>query len=483
MKPHAVMSYILLATEAMRVNDYKKSESILRSINPIREGEAPVVGVLIVPFLVAWTRAGQGEYEDALTVLNAMETSANKEVVQYHKALVYDHMGNKNAAKWAYDTSLSGNIKPYHFIQAAGSFYIRNQMSEKAKTLYEEYQSVNPTTDFFAIPLKELAQGKQPVEKTPTIQQGYIEILMEGVRIAYQNELYTEAMAYLQMIRYLDPHYPQSLILLSNHYEDKQDYAQANYFYSLIEKGSDFYNKTQINLARNYYLMENKEKAEKLLRELTEAEPLSYAAPLELADLLREDERYSLAASVYTQVISRILEPKREHWYIYYTKGISHERAGEWEGAETALLKALELNPSHPDVLNYLGYSWLVMEKNVDQAQKMIEEAVAARPNDAHIMDSMGWALYHVGKYDKAVKYLEQAVETMPYDTIMNEHLGDVYWHVGRQNEARFQWQRVVDDATEEEYKEKILQKLEQGLGDAQSSKDEASIVSQNSLQ
>ena len=54
-------------------------------------------------------------------------------------------------------------------------------------------------------------------------------------------------------------------------------------------------------------------------------------------------------------------------------------------------------------MLNYLGYSWVDMGLNLDEAMGMIRKAVELRPNDGFIVDSLGWAHYRLGEYDEAV--------------------------------------------------------------------------------
>ena len=108
-----------------------------------------------------------------------------------------------------------------------------------------------------------------------------------------------------------------------------------------------------------------------------------------------------------------------------------------WPPAEADFKKALELFPDQPLVLNYLGYSWVDKNINLDEAFKMLRRAVELRPQDGYIVDSLGWAHYRLGRYDEAVKELERAIELKPSDPVINDHLGDAYWRVGRKLEAR----------------------------------------------
>src|SRR5207249_8247460 len=127
----------------------------------------------------------------------------------------------------------------------------------------------------------------------------------------------------------------------------------------------------------------------------------------------------------------RIKAPAESDWALFYTRGTVLERSGQWPRAEADFLKALELHPDQPYVLNYLGYSWIERGQNVQKATEMIQKAVAQQPTAGFIIDSLGWGMFHLGNYDEAVRQLERAVALDPGDSTINEHLGDAYWRLG----------------------------------------------------
>jgi Flp pilus assembly protein TadD len=183
-----------------------------------------------------------------------------------------------------------------------------------------------------------------------------------------------------------------------------------------------------------------------------------------LGDTLRRLERYDDASRAYDAAIALFPGEAPEQWVVYYARAITHEREDRWPQAEADFRKALELNPGQPQVLNYLGYSFVEMQMNLDEALAMIEQAAEARPDSGHIVDSLGWVLYRLGRYQEAVGHMERAAELMPVDPIVNDHLGDVYWAVGRRTEARFQWHRALSFDPEEADATRIRRKLEVGL-------------------
>jgi Flp pilus assembly protein TadD len=149
---------------------------------------------------------------------------------------------------------------------------------------------------------------------------------------------------------------------------------------------------------------------------------------------------------------------------VWFARGTCYERLGNWTAAEHDLQQALALKPDQPDVLNYLGYGWMERSENLSNARAMIEKAAKARPDDAEIIDSMGWALYLSGDYEGAVEHLEKAVELLPGDATVNSHLGDAYWRLGHKTEARYQWERSLNSSPEAKLTDELHRKLKEGL-------------------
>jgi tetratricopeptide (TPR) repeat protein len=189
-----------------------------------------------------------------------------------------------------------------------------------------------------------------------------------------------------------------------------------------------------------------------------------------LGNVQRSRKKYEEAAETYSRAIALIGDqPAANYWTTFYFRGTAYERAKQWSKAEADLKKALELVPaSQPgaraQVLNYLAYSWVDQNINIDEAFTMLKQAVDASPRDGMIIDSLGWAYFRLGRWDEAMRELEKAIELKPGDPTINDHLGDAYWRAGRRLEGKFQWQHAKDLNPEPEELEKINAKLKDGL-------------------
>ncbi len=178
----------------------------------------------------------------------------------------------------------------------------------------------------------------------------------------------------------------------------------------------------------------------------------------ELGDLYRMADQFEKARDAYLVAIDLGLVSGD----LYRNLGISYERLKQDQLAEDRFKAALEKNPNDPYTLNYLGYWWADDGRNLDEAIKLIEQAVRLRPTSGYFVDSLGWVHYKLGNYDLAVAFLEKATILEPMDAVITGHLGDAYWETGRYAEARFKWQYALSIATEDDLKTQFTAKLKQ---------------------
>ena len=125
----------------------------------------------------------------------------------------------------------------------------------------------------------------------------------------------------------------------------------------------------------------------------------------------------------------------------------------------------MKVSPEQAYVINYLAYSWIEQGVKIKKSLEMLRKANKIKSNDPFIIDSLGWALYKLERYQESKNYLQLAVRLMPADPIVNDHYGDVLWKNGDKIQARYYWNYVLNlEKAEEDLKEKIEQKLIKGL-------------------
>jgi Flp pilus assembly protein TadD len=197
-----------------------------------------------------------------------------------------------------------------------------------------------------------------------------------------------------------------------------------------------------------------------LAASLANAPGASVADRQRYADLLSGQGREAEAAVVYAGALEQVGDAAT--WVHHLQLGGALERAGQWEAALPHLRKAVELAPEQPIALNYLGYAQIERGENLKEATELLERARKLRPDDAAIVDSLGWAYFRSGEIDKALPLLEKAAQGEPGSATINEHLGDAYWRIGRRFEARYAW-RAAALYAEGEQKTRLSAKLADG--------------------
>ena len=95
----------------------------------------------------------------------------------------------------------------------------------------------------------------------------------------------------------------------------------------------------------------------------------------------------------------------------------------------------------------------------------MLEKANKLKSNDPYIIDSLGWALFKLERYEDSKRYLQQAVKLMPGDPIVNDHFADAVWKNGKKIQARYYWNYVLKlEKIEDDLRKSIEEKLIKGL-------------------
>ena len=331
----------------------------------------------------------------------------------------------------------------------------------KALATYDGSQPNHPVVKAL---LAELKDGKTPAPIVATAQAGAAEVLY-GLGSAIGTDEGTELpAAYLQIAHYLDADSYLPLIALADMLQTGQRCEDAIAVYGRIPEQSPLRPVADIQSGLCLDQLDRVDEAASHVKRVVDKNPANLDAVMALGNIYRAHNRFAEAADAYSRGIGTIADKSKADWRIFYFRGVSLERSKRWPEAETDFKQALAINPNQPQVLNYLGYSWVDMGANLDQALNMIKTAVDLRPNDGYIVDSLGWAYFKLGRFPEAVSQLERAVELKPEDSVINDHLGDAFWRVGRKLEATFQWRHARDLGPDPEERDKIVKKLESGM-------------------
>ena len=424
------------------------------------------IGRLLDDLVMAWAALGDGRMSDAVAGFDKLATSPGLEAFGlYHKALALASVGDFESA----DNILSGREAGTIALMRRGAVahaQILSQLERNPDALALLEQAFGTGADPQIDALRARLEAGEPVPYD--VVTGPVDGIAE-VFFTLSTALRGEAedgytLIYARAAAYLRPDHSEATLLAAGLLENLGQNALAGETYGKIAPGDPTYHVAEIGRANTLIAEDKTEAALEVLQALTRSHGQFIEVQAALADALRRQERFTDAIPVYTKAIDLVPEPVQRHWTLFYSRGISNERAGNWPEAEADFRRALELNPDQPQVLNYLGYSFVDRGENLDEALGMIERAVAAQPEAGYIIDSLAWALFRLGRYEEAVEPMERAALLEPVDPVVTDHLGDVYWAVGRKLEARFQWHRALSFEPEEDEAIRIRRKLEVGL-------------------
>ena len=422
---------------------------------------------LTAALLIAWTQYGSNDSKTAIDVIDRLQGPDWYAIFKdQHAALILDIAGKKPDAKRRFEKVQKLDGANLRVTEAYGSFLSRHGTKDEALQVFQTFDKALPRHPLVTAELKEVENGQKLPPLIQNAQAGAAEVLY-GIGAALGRRGGEDlGLAYLQLALYLEPRHPLALLSLADLYEAMKKPQLAINEYRKVPADSPLHRNAEIQLATNLDSLEKTDEAKDHLKKLIAENPRDSEAILALGNIERSRKNYEDCAKTYSKAIDQIEKPGKSNWLVFYFRGICHERAKNWPGAEADLKKALELFPDQAHVLNYLGYSWVDQGINLDEGMKMIRRAVEQRPDDGYIVDSLGWAYFRTGSIDDAVKNLERAVELKPDDPTINDHLGDAYWKTGRQLEAQFQWQHALQLKPEPDEQKKIEEKIKVGLPD-----------------
>lgn len=452
------LATLILGVEALKDRRYAAAARDLESIGG--DTYAGIAGGV----LRAWALAADNRLDDANKVLDGIGQGGLEDFLLFHRALMADVAGRSADAlelgRKAYeaDPYVARIVEAYtSMLGSAGRF-------DEAEKVLADYGKQG-----LSHPLVEAVKVKIDAKQRPGVfaadaQAGAAELFHSiGVALAREGSADIAAV-FLQLGMYLDPEADVIDLVYAQMLDAAGQHEAANAIYARLPGNSPLKPMAIVRVAENLDALGDRDEAIRQLGNIVVTNPDDLEALSVLGDLQRGAKKYAEAADTYTKALAVSGGESPADWRFYYVRGIAFERDKQWPKAEEDFKKALSLNPEQPQVLNYLGYSWVDQGINLLPALEMIQKAVAAAPNDGYIIDSLGWAYYRLGRYDDAVVQLEQAVQLRSTDPEINDHLGDAYWRAGRQLEARFQWNIAASVDKEGAVKARVAAKLKDGL-------------------
>ena len=176
------------------------------------------------------------------------------------------------------------------------------------------------------------------------------------------------------------------------------------------------------------------------------------------SELLMREHYYSSALELLTESLSAFPGDIN----LLYARSLASEKLGDIAAVEQDLRAILDQDSDNAAALNALGYSLANHTTRYEEAQTLIERALALQPNDASIMDSLGWVLYRRGQHAEALTQLRRAAAVLT-DPEVAAHLGEVLWSTGEPEQARTIWREALQQHPDDLLIQETLDRLRAG--------------------
>ena len=252
---------------------------------------------------------------------------------------------------------------------------------------------------------------------------------------------------------------PEAHYYLGQIAEFRGEWQQALGHYQLVPASSDFIAAAN-RIVAVYVQQKNISAARKYLYSARIEHP-EHAVRLYLleSELLARTDQPDAAINVLTQALAE--HPGNAD--LLYTRALLAESQKDYATMERDLRAVISAHPDNAVALNALGYTLANRGIKLEEARTMIHRALELDPNDAAIIDSLGWAEYRMGNLETSVDLLIKAYKAFP-DHEVAAHLGEVLWQLGEHERARAVWRRALDKHPASPLLRETIQRLDPSM-------------------
>ena len=237
--------------------------------------------------------------------------------------------------------------------------------------------------------------------------------------------------------------------------EEQKKFAEARVHYGKVGRGDQYF-AAQSRIARSF-AKEGRVADGRAHLQSVVATSNDQRVQIILAEaqMLREANQNRTAF----EVLEKGLERLPNHPDLLYDFAMAAEKVERMDLLEANLKKVIQLKPDHAHAYNALGYSLADRNERLSEARELIEKALKMAPDDAMIIDSMGWVMYRLGDLPRAYELLKRAYTLTP-DAEIGAHLGEVLWKLGRTAEAERVWGEATAHAPDNETLKNTIKRL-----------------------
>ena len=283
------------------------------------------------------------------------------------------------------------------------------------------------------------------------------DVLLTIGLLAFDSKRMDAASRYLSHLLETGEHADQAHFYLARISDQQKEFKQAIKHYEQVMPG-DMFLTAQIRSAELYGAAGDIETGIERLHELAMTLPDPSLQPQLLTAegrMLQEAGRGKDAV----QVLSSGLEQFPDNGDLLMARALAAQIAGDTDMLQADLAQLIEAQPDNAMALNALGYFLADEDLRLEEAEGYLEKATDLEPDDAAIMDSLGWLRYRQGKNTAAIELLQEAYRLYP-DGEIAAHLGELLWVSGDQAGARSLWEEALVESPDHDLLKAVVKRF-----------------------
>lgn len=212
-----------------------------------------------------------------------------------------------------------------------------------------------------------------------------------------------------------------------------ENFYDAEIFYRQVLGGKHYLDAREM---LSNILVDSKryDEAKEILHQLQNAEEKYAVKAYRLEAQIDKEEKDDAAA---IEILSNSLKMLPNNPTLLYDRAMLYESTNQMDKAEADLLQIIKDDPQNYEAYNALGYSLADHDMQLEKAYEYVQKANELSPDNAAIIDSMGWAEYKLGKYTEAEANFKKALGMSIEDPELYIHLYRTLLILDKTDEAK----------------------------------------------
>ena len=366
----------------------------------------------------------------------------NKGIFSYYIGKIYVDKDLLNKAKTYFLKSIKRQPDFSQSVVALGVIHEEQKNIKKAVSIYERHLKKFPNDAVVLSRIVQVYFGAEEFEKVIPYAEKLSDFEPDNLNLKVKlGILYTDVKNYdlaVSTFKGLLRHIPKNdkiLYYLGAIFQETTQYESAIEYFTLISPESGLYQDSSVQIAQ---MLSSLAKGElvKDKREVAQERFISF-----IDKKIQEDSALTVEFSVikasffeaelkYGRSISSLEAVKEKENFSenhkYYLASL-YDKVSKHEKAQALIMEIVKVNPKNAHAWNFLGYSLIERNEDMDKAFEYISNALEISPDDGFIRDSLGWYYYKVGKVDLALDELLRAIKIEPKDVSIQKHLAIIY--------------------------------------------------------